>query len=136
MRGGGGGAGVECALKTVRSPATVKEESDLEKALASEVAIGFACGRAIGIASVIDALIPEPCASDGLMLVCDFVDGGDLEDVMHSGAKKNGKLAKDYAGLLYTLEGMKVWPLISVMLQIFQAFDHIHSRGIIHQAND
>ena len=131
------GAIVQCALKTVRSTATAKEKHGLEKALASEVAIGFACGRAVGIASVIDALIPTPGvhtgASEGLMLVCDLVDGGDLEEGMHSGAKKNGRLVEDYTGVLYSIEGMKVWPLISIMLQIFKAFEHIHDRGIIHQ---
>ena len=98
------------------------------------MAIAFACARAVGIASVIDAIIPEPGASEGgLMLICVFVDGGDLEEAMHSGAKKNGRLVEDYDGVLYKDEGMKVWPIISIMLQIFQAFDHIHGRGIIHQ---
>jgi hypothetical protein len=132
---GGGGTVIQCALKLVRSTANVKKESELEKALASEIAIAFACGRAVGIASVLDALIPELGVSEGrLMLICDLVDGGDLEEGMHSGAKRYGRLVEDYDGVLYTDAGMKVWPLISIMLQIFLAFDHIHSRGIIHQA--
>jgi hypothetical protein len=132
-RPAGEGAVIRCALKTIRPTATAKEQSELEKALALEIAIAFAGGRAVGIASVIDAVIPEPGASDGLMLVCVFVDGGDLEEAMHSGTKRNGRLVEDYNGVLYTDEGAKVWPLISIMLQIFQAFDHIHGRGIIHQ---
>jgi hypothetical protein len=134
---GGGGAGIQCALKTVRSTATANEEIQLEKGLATEVAIVFACGRAIGIASVVDALIPEPgdaTSNTGLMLFCDLVDGGDLEEAMHSGAKRNGNLVEDYKGKLYTDEGMAVYPLISIMVQILRAFDHIHGRGI-HQAS-
>ena len=129
-----GGDAIQCALKTVRSTKTVQEQVKLEKALVSEVAIAFACARAVGFASVIGAIIPEPGTSEGgLMLICVFVDGGDLEEAMHSGAKKNGRLVEDYHGLLYKDESTKVWPIISIMLQIFQVFDHIHGRGTIHQ---
>jgi len=67
------------------------------------------------------------------MLACEKVDGVDLEENMHSGAKKNNKLVFDYRGKLYSDEGAATWPLISILLQIFKAFDHIHGRGIIHQ---
>ena len=121
-----------CALKTVRSTATTKEKVELEKALASEIAICFASGRAIGISSVIDVSVPEG-GGGSLMLACEKVDGGDLEENMHSGAKKYGNLVQDYRGKLYSDEGAATWPLISILLQIFKAFDHIHGRGIIHQ---
>ena len=129
--------GVRCALKTVRSNATPQERVGLEKDLATEVAIGFACGRAAQIASVVDVLIPQPgveTKAAGLMLICDLIDGGDLEEAMHSGKKRlDGDLVHDYRGTLYSEEGAKTWPLISVMLQVLKGFDHIHNRGILHQ---
>ena len=116
----------------MRSTATAKEKVELEKALASEIAICFASGRAIGISSVIDVSVPVG-GGGSLMLACEKVDGGDLEENMHSGAKKYGNLVQDYRGKLYSDEGAATWPLISILLQIFKAFDHIHGRGIIHQ---
>ena len=68
------------------------------------------------------------------MLICDLIDGGDLEEAMHSGKKRlDGDLVHDYRGTLYSEEGAKTWPLISVMLQVLKGFDHIHNRGILHQ---
>ena len=133
----GGDESHRCALKTARSNASPSEVKKLDNALATEVSICFACGRSPQIASVVDTLIPQAGVetnAKGLMLVCDLVDGGDLEEAMHSGAKlRNGALKHDYQGMLYSDAGATTWPLSSILLQIFKGFAHIHERGIIHQ---
>ena len=124
---------VRCACKTIRSNASTTEKIELENSLASEVAMGFACGRAPCIASVVNVLLPQPgieTNARGLMLLCDLIIGGDLEEAMHGGATRP---SEKYLGKLYSEEGMRTWPLISLLLQIFKACVHIHSHGIIHQ---
>ena len=98
----------------------------LEKQLVIECAIGFAMGRSVFTASIVRMIVPLPdvdTTARGMLLLCDLVDGGDLEEAM----------GKDYRGKLYSEEGAK-WPLASVMLQIYLGFKHMHERGILHQA--
>ena len=133
----GGHEGGRFALKTVRPTASARETVELEKAFATELALAFATGTSPLIASVVDALIPAPgveTSAKGLLIMCDLIESGDLEQAMHSGAKnRNGDLIKDYSGKLYNDQGAEVWPLASVILQIFAGLKHIHGRGIIHQ---
>ena len=127
--------GSKCAAKAIREDFSKKDRIENEKALASEVSIGFALGKGALVASVISILVPLPevtSTAKGMMLLCDLVDGGDLEEAM-STKEAVSKEDPDYKGFLYTDEGMARWPLASLSLQIFTAFGHIHSRGIIHQ---
>ena len=97
----------------------------LEKQLVVECGIGFAMGRSVFTASIVRMVVPLPDVETtalGMLLLCDLVDGGDLEEAM----------GKDYRGKLYSEEGAK-WPMASVMLQIYLGFKHMHERGILHQ---
>ena len=129
--------GRRAAAKTIRSDVSATERVKLEKAFKREVAIGFSAGRGPQITSVISVLIPLPgieTTIKGLMLLCDYVDGNDLEKATHSGEKKrNGDLVKDYRGKLYSEEGASRWPLASVTLQILLGLHHLHQHSIIHQ---
>ena len=59
----------------------------------------------------------------GMLLLCDLVDEGDLEEAM----------GKTYRGKLYSDQGAATWPLESLTLQIYMGFHHMHTRGILHQ---
>lgn len=123
-----------CAVKAIREDASEADRIRMEKELAIEVSIGFALGKSALVASVISMVVPLPgvkSTAKGLLLLCDLVDGGDLEEAMHKKPE-----SEDYNGLLYTDEGMAQWPLASITLQIFTAFAHIHSRGVIHQVRN
>ena len=131
-------AGDRVAAKSVRADLSKDQQEKLEKALAKEVAIAFSAGRAPQIASVIRVLIPFPdidTTVTGLLLLCDLVDGGDLEEAMHSGKKwASGSLVQDYTGgKLYSKEGTATWPLASITLQILLGLNHLHRHDIIHQ---
>ena len=122
-----------CAVKAIREDASEKQRGAMEKELAVEVSIGFALGRSPLVASVISMVVILPgveSTAKDMLLLCDLVDGGDLEEAMHSQPVK-----EDYLGYLYTEEGTNQWPLASLTLQIFTAFSHIHGRGVIHQVN-
>ena len=124
------------AAKAVREDVGASERLSLEKQLATEVAICFAMGRSPLTASVIRMIIVLPgveTTAKGLLLLCDLVDKGDLEEAFHSGKLHDDELVQDYSGALYTEGGAAIWPLGSLTLQIFLAFDHMHRRGIIHQ---
>ena len=132
--------GKSVAAKSVRADLKPAEQKKLEKSLAREVAIGFSAARGPQIASVIRVLIPLPDVETtiaGLLVLCDLVDGGDLEEAMHSGERKyNGELKDDYSGKLYTEHGAKTWPLASITLQIMLGLNHLHEHGIIHQVGE
>lgn len=122
-----------CAAKAIREDVNEGARIEMEKLLAVEVSIGFALGRSALVASVISMVVPLPdvkSTAKGPLLLCDLVDGGDLEEAMHK-----QPAAEDFKGFLYTDEGMVRWPLASLTLQIFTAFAHIHSRGVIHQVS-
>ena len=133
-------SGKSVAAKSVRADLKPAEQTKLEKSLAREVAIGFSAARGPQIASVIRVLIPLPGVETtiaGLLVLCDLVDGGDLEEAMHSGERKrNGELKDDYSGKLYTEHGAKTWPLASITLQIMLGLNHLHEHGIIHQVGE
>ena len=120
--------GGECAAKAVSEVYTKADERrDLDKKLAVECAIAFAMGRSPFTASVRRMIVPGlpgvETTARGMLLLCDLVDRGDLEEAM----------GKDYRGELYSEEGAKTWPLPSVTLQILLGFRHMHARGILHQ---
>ena len=126
------------AAKAVRTDLELSKQAQLEKDLAREVAIGFSAARGPQIASVVRVLIPLPkmkeTSTTGLLVLCDFVDGGDLEEAMHSGEpNRSGDLIEDYRGMLYSEEGAKKFPLTSITRQILLGLSHLHQRGIIHQ---
>ena len=129
--------GKRVAAKTIRSDFCAAKQAELHKALTREVAIGFSAGRGPQITSTIRVLIPLPGVETtikSMMLLSDFVDGGDLEQAMHSGKKqKNGELVQEYRGQLYSKEGASRWPLASVTLQILLGLHHLHQHSIIHQ---
>lgn len=118
--------GTECAAKAIREDISEKNRVETEKMLAVEVSVGFALGKSALIASVISMVVPLPgveSTAKGMLLLCDLV-----EEAMHTNPVK-----EDYKGFLYTDEGMARWPLASLTLQLFTAFDHVHGRGVIHQ---
>ena len=127
-----------CALKSVRGDLDAKTRTELEKGLTSEVGIVFAAGRSTQVAGVIQVIAPLSgieTNAKGVLLCCDLVEGGDLEEVVHSGKRKFGRLVKDYKGELYSDAGAKMWPLGNILLQILKGFHHLYDRGILHQAS-
>jgi hypothetical protein len=77
--------GSQVALKTVREDTSAPARRSVEEKLAVEVSIGFAMGRCVLIASVVGVVVPlpgEPTTAKGLVLLCDLVDGSDLEEAM------------------------------------------------------
>ena len=119
--------GRRCAAKTIKKT-LASNALKLEKSLAVECSIGFALGRSPLAASVIRMVVPDlpdlKTNAKGMMLLCDLIDCGDLQEAM----------GKDYRGKLYSDEGVAKWPLASITLQIYAGFHHVHERGIIHQA--
>ena len=119
--------GRRCAAKTIKKT-LASNRLKLEKSLAVECSIGFALGRSPLAASVIRMVVPDlpdlKTNAKGMMLLCDLIDCGDLQEAM----------GKDYRGKLYSDEGVAKWPLASITLQIYAGFHHVHERGIIHQA--
>ena len=134
-----GEGAVPCAAKTVRSGVSAKARHEMEKQLAVEVSISFVLGRHALIASVVRMVVPLPgvatTAKGGLLLLCELVDGGDLEEAMSTKAAVR-KMQPDYAGTLWDAPSAATWPLASITLQIFLGFAHVHSRAIIHQARE
>ena len=125
------------AAKAVRADLKGAEQRELEKSLGREVAIGFSAARGPQIASVIRVLVPLPDIETmvaGILVLCDLVEGGDLEEAMHSGKRKGGgDLVEDYAGQLYSEKRARK-SLTGITRQILMGLDHLHQRGIIHQA--
>ena len=124
--------GSRCAVKALREDKVGAERITMEKELAVETSIGIALARHPLIASAIGAVVPLPgveTTAKGLLLLCDLVDAGDLEEAMSTKAAV-AKLSPDYAGTLWDDER---WTLVSIMIQMFHGFEHIHKRGIIHQ---
>jgi len=124
--------GSRCAVKALREDKVGAERITMEKELAVETSIGIALARHPLIASAIGAVVPLPgveTTAKGLLLLCDLVDAGDLEEAMSTKAAV-AKLSPDYAGTLWDDER---WTLMSIMIQMFHGFEHIHKRGIIHQ---
>ena len=124
--------GSRCAVKALREDNVGAERITMEKELAVETSIGIALARHPLIASAIGAVVPLPgveTTAKGLLLLCDLVDAGDLEEAMSTKAAV-AKLSPDYAGTLWDDER---WTLMSIMIQMFHGFEHIHKRGIIHQ---
>ena len=124
--------GSRCAVKALREDKVGAERITMEKELAVETSIGIALARHPLIASAIGAVVPLPgveTTAKGLLLLCDLVDAGDLEEAMSTKAAV-AKLSPDYAGTLWDDER---WTLVSIMIQMFLGFEHIHKRGIIHQ---
>ena len=119
----------QCAAKAVSEKFAAGERRlTLEKQLAVECSIGFAMGRTPLTASVIRMIVPNLPDLEtnvrGLLLLCDLVDSGDLEEAM----------GKDYrGGTLYSDDGAARWPLESITLQIYLGFHFMHNRGILHQ---
>ena len=130
------GAGTApCAAKAVRADASARARVEMEKQLSVEVSISFTLGRHPLIASVIRIIMPLPgiaTTAKGLLLLCELVDGGDLEEAMST--KEAVRKAKpDYQGTFWDEPSSTTWPIGSVTLQIYLGFRHVHSRGIIHQ---
>ena len=133
-----GEGAVPCAAKTVRADVSAKARVEMEKQLAVEVSISFALGRHKLIASVVRMVVPLPgvaTTAKGLLLLCELVDGGDLEEAMSTKAAVR-RMQPDYAGTLWDVPSAAMWPLASITLQIFLGFAHVHSRAIIHQARE
>lgn len=119
-------SGQKCAVKTVREDLSVERRAELEKRLATECAIAFAMARSPLAASVIRMIAPLPgvkSTAKGMLILCDLVDAGDLDEAMKSDTRRTGKLYADDS----------VWPLPVVAWMIYQGFEHMHERGIIHQ---
>ena len=98
--------GGECAAKAVSEVYTKADKRlDLDKKLAVECAIAFAMGRSPFTASVRRMVVPGlpdmETTARGMLLLCDLVDRGDLEEAM----------GKGYRGELYSEEGATTWPL-------------------------
>ena len=126
--------GSTCAVKTVRSDVADEVRAEHEKLLAIEVTFGFAMGRSPFVMTVIRMVValPDiPTTANGLLLLCDFVDGGDLEEAM-STKEAVRREQPDYKGKLWQ-ELASVWPVASITLQIFKAFEHCHAHGVFHQ---
>lgn len=128
---------IEVAAKAVRADFTAAKRATMEKDLAHEAGVAFALGRHVLVASMVRLVVPlsgSETTAKGMLLLSDFVDSGDLESAMHSGKKKrNGELVDDFEGKLYSEEGVKTWPLSSITLQMYLAFLHLHTCGVIHQ---
>ena len=123
------------AVKALRADKAGAERRTMEKQLAVETSIGVAMARHSLIASVVGVVIPLPdvqTTAKGLLLLCDLVDAGDLEEAMSTKAAV-AKQKPDYAGTLWNKESAKKWPLPSITLQIFLGFNHVHERGVLHQ---
>ena len=119
----------ECAAKAVHEKFTAADKRHtLEKQLAAECALGFAMGRSPLTASVIRMIVPNlpdlKTNARGMLLLCDLVDEGDLEEAMGQ---------NHYRGKLYSDQGAATWSLESVTLQNYLGFHHMHTRGILHQ---
>ena len=126
--------GSVCAAKAVRSDVSPKERNEREKQLAAEVTFGFTMGRSPFVMSVFRMVVALPgteTTAKGLLLLCAFVDGGDLEEAM-STKDAVRREQPDYKGDLWERKST-VWPVASVTLQIFMAFEHCHDRGVFHQ---
>ena len=123
-----------CAIKSVRADVSPEQRLEHEKQLANDVAFGFAMGRSPFIMTVFRVVVSLPdkeSTAKGVLLLCDFVDGGDLEEAMST--KAAVKIEKpDYKGDLWD-KNATIWPVASITLQIYMAFEHCHARGVCHQ---
>jgi len=127
--------GSQFAVKAVSADKSGAERAEMEGQFALEVSIGFALGRHPLIATVIGMAMPLPgteTTAKGLLLFCDLVDRGDLEEAMSTKAAV-AKSQPDYAGELWDAT---LWSVASITLQIFLGFDHVHNRGILHQVRN
>ena len=109
--------------------------AEMEGQLAREVSIAFALGRFPLIAMVIGVVVILPdskTTAKGLLLLCENIDRGDLEEAMSTKAAV-AKEKPDYAGELWSGQSATTWPLASITLQIFLGFRHVHARGVLHQ---
>ena len=123
-----------CAAKAVRPDVSPEERNQREKDLAAEVTFGFTMGRSPFVMSVfrmVAALPDTETTALGLLLLCAFVDGGDLEEAM-STKEAVRREQPDYKGDLWG-KNSTIWPVASVTLQVFMAFEHCHERGVFHQ---
>ena len=123
-----------CAAKTIKADLPIEKRRKEEEKLANEVTFGFAMGRSPLVMAVIRTVMALPgttTTAKGLLLLCDFVDGGDLEEAM-STKEAVRKAQPDYKGDLWEAEATR-WPVASITLQIFMAFEHCHARGVSHQ---
>ena len=119
-----------CAAKTIKADLPIEKRRKEEEKLANEVTFGFAMGRSPLVMAVIRTVMALPgttTTAKGLLLLCDFVDGGDLEEAMST-----NDCHDDYKGGLWEAEATR-WPVASITLQIFMAFEHCHARGVSHQ---
>ena len=119
-----------CAAKAAKANLDAQGRARVEKAMAVECSIGFAMARSAHAASVVRMIVPDlPDLSTnarGALLLCDYCDSGDLKVAM----------GEDYKGELYTRttdDGVRLWPLASVTLQIYLGLRHMHEHGILHQ---
>ena len=85
--------GMQCAAKSVSEKFAAGEaRHKVEKQLAAECSIGFAMGRSPHTASVVRMIVPDEDTNvRGMLLLCDLVDSGDLEEAMHSGKLNDQK---------------------------------------------
>ena len=115
--------------------ASGENQLDKEKELAKEAVFGFAMGRSPFTATVIRAIVAGSLTNaKGLLLIQDFIDGGDLEEAM-STKESVKKLKPDYKGELWDEGAAATWPIASITLQIFNGFEHCHERGVFHQVS-
>ena len=127
--------GTLLAVKTVSADKSASELAKMQGQLALETSIGFALGRYPLIATVLGVVVVLPdstTTAKGLLLLCEKIDCGDLEEAMSTKAAV-AKAQPDYAGELWSEPSATKWPLASITLQIFFGFDHVHQRGILHQ---
>jgi len=127
--------GTQFAVKAVSADKSPSEIAKMQGQLALETSIGFALGRHPLIATVIGVVVVLPdskTTAKGLLLLCEKIDCGDLEEAMSTKAAV-AKAKPDYAGKLWSEPSSTTWPLASITLQIFLGFHHVHERGILHQ---
>ena len=129
--------GTQFAVKAVSADKSPSEIAKMQGQLALETSIGFALGRHPLIATVIGVVVVLPdskTTAKGLLLLCEKIDCGDLEEAMSTKAAV-AKAKPDYAGKLWSEPSSTTWPLASITLQIFLGFHHVHERGILHQVS-
>ena len=129
--------GLQFAVKVLSAHAekSAAQIAEMEGQLAREVSIAFAMGRHSLIATVIGVVVILPdskTTAKGLLLLCEMIDCGDLEEAMSTKAAV-AKAKPDYAGELWNERSATKWPLASITLQIFLGFRHVHARGVLHQ---
>ena len=129
--------GLRFAVKVLSAHAekSAAQIAEMEGQLAREVSIAFALGRFPLIAMVIGVVVILPdskTTAKGLLLLCENIDRGDLEEAMSTKAAV-AKEKPDYAGELWSGQSATTWPLASITLQIFLGFRHVHARGVLHQ---